>query len=89
MEPYTTLTATAGRIVSVSAAMPAASGAYVGAAAMVQPPSAAELHPHDWHLPEGLLDGPLLVVTLATVCVCERFRYYRALGEPCRTERPP
>lgn len=46
---------------------------------VVQTNPAAEVHPHDWHLPESVLDaGPLMLtvaVTVAYVAVRERFRF--------------
>jgi hypothetical protein len=48
-------------------------------AVVAQTSTAAEVHPHDWHLPESLLDsGPLLLMTAAVVAyvaVRERFRF--------------
>ncbi len=47
---------------------------------VVQTNPASEVHPHDWHLPESLLDAGPLMVTMAAVVTAvamrERFRFY-------------
>jgi hypothetical protein len=56
-----------------------ASGAIGMPGVAVQTNSAAEVHPHDWHLPKSVLDaGPLtltVAITVAYVAVRERFRF--------------
>lgn len=59
----------------------ASSGAEFGIAAnVVQTNPAAEVHPHDWHPPEALLDAGPLVLTAAGVAlgaaVRQRFRFH-------------
>jgi hypothetical protein len=56
-----------------------ASGAIEVPGVGVQMNPASEVHTHDWHLPESVLDaGPLMLAVAATaayVAVRERFRY--------------